>query len=293
MHEPRFDRKDLGLVFLVLLLGGSTCVSWFVWVAVRWAQAMGGFDRKYRSGEVARLHMYDDDNLARDLLPCERVGGGGRLRRDVAGKRLFVRTGLTNGPACTGSLREYLLVFEKGAATRRQPVGADELVSDDGKVVEVSGDRFGVERDQSGAEYIYVRRRTGLEVMAMHSPERVLARSALEGGYPRLFSKGHRHFVCGWLHNVGSGEGACDVFESVSADAEWRSAGRLTFGNHRVVDMDPGSDSVLVETPRDDLDPLLFTVELKTWHWRYIGAGPSWSLLFMSVDPLGRPSKRN
>jgi hypothetical protein len=249
---------------------------------------------QYRSGEVTRLHVYDDEALARDLLPCEVIGGGGELRRDTTASRMFVRTALSGGPDCSGPLTLYVLTFQKGMPTKRRAVSEDALDVDDGKSVRIGGRNFGAHRDQSGGEYFYVRRPSDrlviVEVMALANPDRVLARSELDGFPTRLFTKGDRHFVCGWLRDSGQGQGACDTFESSGATAEWRLVGRLTFGNHHVVDVDPESNSILVETPRDDLEPLLFTVDLPTWQWTYIGAGPSWSLLFMSADPLGRPS---
>jgi hypothetical protein len=289
---PRLDLMRRAC-FLLLLLFTTAC----------------SFAHEYRSGEVPRLQTYDQEELAGVLRPCEFVSGD--LRRDARGESLFVPTGVAEGPNCSEPFLEYLLTLRKGrppvrAAVSKWGPGEGAVVTDDGLVLgrqrlvgeEVFFDFAGgptikgyveVHRDQGGAPYYSAwHDPEGTEVAALGTPRRVVARSPLLG---RLFSRGSRHYLCGWTR-PGSREGACDVFDSDEAGGSWRAAGRRLFGDHYVVDMDPESNLSLVAQNRDDLGPLLFTVDLRTWEWKYIGAGPSSNMLFMNVDPLGRPQTR-
>lgn len=262
------------------------------------------FAHEYRSGEVPRLQVYDGSALAGALRPCEFPGG--ELRRNVEGTRLLLFTLTPTGGADCSAPETFvsaMVTLEQGKAPTRMVLPSDDaIVGDDGQILgheryerqgvfEFAGGQriegyVELRRDKSGAPYYSAwHHPEGTEIAPLASPGRVLARSPLRG---LLFSKGSLHYVCG-MNDVGPrGQGACDRFVS-EALGEWEPAGRLDFGHHQVVDMDPASDLALVATQRDDLELLLFTVDLKTWEWKYLGAGPAWSLLFMNVDPLGRP----
>jgi hypothetical protein len=266
------------------------------------------FAHEYRSGEVPRLQLYGQE-LSSVLRPCEWVFGD--LRRDAKGERLFLRTAVAEGPGCSIPLSNYVLTLQSNKPPTRVAVplsGPSEgaVVTDDGIVLgkeriegkkvffdfaggpTIDGD-VEVHRDKSGAPYYSAAHDPGgTEIAPLNLPRRVVARSSLRGP---LFSRGSRHYACGWIYQ-GDGTGACDVFDSDDLGGDWRATGRLLFGDHWVVDMDPASRLVLVASHRDDLDPLLFTVDLGTWEWRYIGSGPAQALLFMNVDPLGRDQSR-
>ncbi len=267
------------------------------------------FAHEYKSGEVPRLQLYGRQELSGVLRPCEFVNGD--LRRDARGESLFVPTAIAEGPNCSQPFSKYLLTLRKGRPPARAAVakwgpGEGAVVTDDGVVLgrqrlvgeEVFFDFAGgptlkgyveVHRDQGGAPYYSAwHDPEGTEVAALSAPRRVVARSPLRG---RLFSKGLRHYLCGWASR-GSKEGACDVFDSDEASGNWRAAGRLLFGDHYVLDMDPASNLILVAQNRDDVGPLLFTVNPGTWEWKYIGAGRSSNMLFMNADPVGRPQTR-
>lgn len=289
------------------------------------------FAHEYRSGEVPRLQVYADHTAALGavLQRCERVGVWPDPFRDLAGRRAFLHTyrsavarpslarldGSAGGAeVCRGSGRSetdtFLLILERGRRPRHIPVPSDEvLVDDDGAVLgqyDREQDVFsfasgmtlktgGVTRDKSGAPFLSWSEGAETRIAPVGNPDRVLARSHITAGFPiRLLSRGNSHYLCGWIRSGerDRGQGACDVFESGNEGEDWHSVGRLLLGNHSVVDVDPASDLALVETHRDDLDPLLFTVNLRTWEWKYIGAGPSWNMLFMNVDPLGREQSR-
>jgi len=259
---------------------------------------------EYRSGEVPRLQIYSGETLVSQLRACEHVEPTA-IRRDLESRRLFVSTAVAEGPDCSSPFSSYLITLEKGRPPTRMSMPSENaLIDDDGTVLGTdtpvsSQPSFSfaggptiegyldVRRDQSGAPYYSTWSESkGTQVAGLVNSQRIVARSRLRG---RLISKKNRHYICGWLRDGGRGQGACDVFDSDGSSEDWRPAGRLTFGDHQVVDIDPSSRLVLLATHRDDLEPLLFTVDLETWDWRYIGAGPSWFLLFMNVDPLGRP----
>ena len=226
------------------------------------------FAHEYKSGEVPRLQVYDDETLATVLGRGEIVQTDG-LRRDSLGKRVFVPTSVNADGPDRGA---YLLTIEKGRPPTRERV-------------EFPGPNVNLDKD--GGAYLFRDRPDGSEVAAVDAPTVLVARSPLSG--TRLLSKGDRHYVCGWLRDSVGWQGACDVFDSAADGRAWLPRGRLELGEHLALDLDPASDLMLVETPRDDLDPLLFTVDLGTWEWKYIGAATSWHVLFMNVDPLGRP----
>jgi hypothetical protein len=261
------------------------------------------FAHEYKSGEVPRLQVYSGEALAGLLRPCEFVDPVSGLRRDVDGRKLFVSTMIAEGPKCASPFTSYMLTLEKGKPSTRSALPSnDTLVGEDGTVLgwDKVGSQKGsfefvggpsvdgyleVRRDKSGGPYYSAwHYPEGTEIVALRS-RRDLARSSLRGP---LFSKGSHHYLCGWTGLGPGGEGACDVFDSSGPGEDWRPAGRLLFGHHQVIDMDPVSDLALLSTNRDDFDPLLFTVDLQTWEWRYVGAGPPWFLLFMNSDPLAR-----
>jgi hypothetical protein len=240
---------------------------------------------EYRSGELPRLQRYTPTELAGVFQTCEFATS---LRRDASGTRLFLVTATGRPPGCNAPFLDRLLVLEKGRTPLRTPLARPmATIGDDGSA---AVDLLLAERDQSGAPFFVTAGAPDWvpDIRPVAIPDVVVARSLIVGWPTRLFSRGRRHWICGSQRGVARGKGACEIFEENSQTKAWRLARTLHLGNHYAVDLDPSSETLLVEAPRDDCEPLLFAVDLPTWKWRYLGAGPTWGLLFMEIDPLGR-----